>query len=74
MSADHAGSHASPPTPPEPETPLWLTALGAVLFALVGVWWLATPSAATADASGSAAADAGAPAASAAPAPGAPAK
>ncbi len=62
MSADHAADHASPPTPAEPKTPLGLTALGAVLFALVGVWWLATPSS---DAAGGAAP---APGASAAPA------
>ncbi len=36
--ADHG-----PPPPPEPKTPNWLPALGAALFLLVFVWWLATP-------------------------------
>jgi hypothetical protein len=35
---------ADPPLPPEPKTPNWLPALGAALFFLVFVWWLATPS------------------------------
>lgn len=47
MSADHG----SPPLPPEPKTPTWLTALGAVLFFSAAVWWLATkPSVPSADA------------------------
>ena len=61
MSADH-GSH-SPPLPPEPETPVWFTVLGAVLFFALGVWWLATQPAAAA--STDTTADAGAPPASA---------
>jgi hypothetical protein len=44
MSADHG----SPPIPPEPKTPLWLTALGAGLFFAAGVWWLASQPAAAA--------------------------
>ncbi|MGH7284889.1 MAG: hypothetical protein ACRELY_25465 [Polyangiaceae bacterium] len=31
--SDHA------PPPEEPKTPMWLPALGAALFLLVGVWW-----------------------------------
>jgi hypothetical protein len=38
MSADHG----SPPHLPEPTTPTWLTALGALLFFSAGAWWLAT--------------------------------
>jgi hypothetical protein len=36
MSTDHG----SPPIPPEPKTPSWLTALGAVLFLSVALWWI----------------------------------
>jgi hypothetical protein len=46
MSAEHGDSqvHADdhethgPPAPPEPKTPMWLTALGAVLFLAAGLW------------------------------------
>ncbi|MGO8992784.1 MAG: hypothetical protein ACLQVI_05615 [Polyangiaceae bacterium] len=38
MSTDHG----SPPLPPEPKTPGWLTALGAVLFLSAAVWWVAS--------------------------------
>jgi len=57
-------SHA-PPAPPEPKTPMWLTAVGAVLFLIVGIIWGLTPAAkdTTESApSGTAGADAGAPA------------
>ena len=30
----------------EPKTPMWLPALGAALFAFVGLWWAVTPSSA----------------------------
>jgi hypothetical protein len=41
---NHADSHADdashgPPPPPEPQTPLWLPALGAFLFLIVGLAW-----------------------------------
>jgi hypothetical protein len=39
---DAAGHHAPPPLP-EPSTPMWLPALGAALFVLAGVWWVAMP-------------------------------
>ena len=53
--------HASPP-PAEPKTPMWLTALGALLFALVGVYWIATPSSdSNPPEAAAAAADSGAP-------------
>lgn len=64
----HAGAHHGPPPPPEPKTPMWLPAVGAVLFLTVGlVWGLGGSSKdATTDtapaATGTAAADAGAPA------------
>lgn len=33
-----------PPPPPEPKTPMWLPAVGAVLFLTVGLLWaLSTP-------------------------------
>ncbi|MBX3216439.1 MAG: hypothetical protein KF850_30665 [Labilithrix sp.] len=38
--SDH---HHAPPAPPEPKTPLWLTALGAVLFLIAGLLWGLTP-------------------------------
>ena len=38
--SDHP--HA-PPALPEPTTPMWLTALGAVLFLIVGLIWGLTP-------------------------------
>jgi hypothetical protein len=34
------------PPPDEPRTPMWLPALGAALFLLVGIWWATRPSAA----------------------------
>ncbi len=55
MSADHG----SPPLPPEPKTPTWLTALGAALFFSAAVWWLATKPAVPPAQTGPA--DAGAP-------------
>jgi hypothetical protein len=62
--SDHH-SH-EPPVPPEPKTPLWLTALGAVLFLMVGLIWGLSPMSKTegGEAPGGAAAgaDAGAPA------------
>ncbi len=36
--ADH---HAE--LPEEPKTPMWLPALGGVLFLLVGIWWATRP-------------------------------
>ena len=55
---NYASSHASskadshghdddhgPPPPPEPHTPMWLPAVGALLFLSVGlIWALSTPS------------------------------
>jgi hypothetical protein len=41
-SSDHH-SH-EPPLPPEPQTPMWLTALGAVLFLTAGLIWGLMPS------------------------------
>jgi hypothetical protein len=38
MSTDHG----SPPLLPEPETPAWLTLVGAILFLAVGAWWVAS--------------------------------
>jgi hypothetical protein len=38
-------AHAVPTPPDEPKTPLWLPAVGAALFILVGLWWAMTPSA-----------------------------
>jgi hypothetical protein len=50
---NHGPSHAEddaheedhgPPPPPEPQTPMWLPAVGAVLFLSVGlIWALSTP-------------------------------
>ena len=40
--SDH---HAhEPAVPPEPKTPMWLPALGAVLFLMVGLIWGLSPS------------------------------
>ena len=43
MSDAHGNSSDShghgPPAPPEPKTPLWLTAVGAVLFLTVALVW-----------------------------------
>ena len=54
----------SSPQLDEPKTPMWLPALGAALFLIVGIWWATRPSPPpppqTADA-----ADAGAPTATA---------
>lgn len=58
-------AHHGPPPPPEPKTPMWLPALGATLFLVVGLVWAlspATPEPATGAApapSASAGADAG---------------
>lgn len=42
---DSAHGHHGPPPPPEPKTPMWLPAVGAVLFLAVGLLWgLSTPS------------------------------
>jgi hypothetical protein len=41
-------SSHDPPLPPEPETPMWLPALGAVLFFLAAVWFLAGSTSASA--------------------------
>ncbi len=65
-SLEHADAHGPPP-PPEPKTPMWLPAVGALLFLTVGLLWaLTTPPKDLPDLSampaGSAAADAGAPA------------
>ena len=39
----HEEDHGPPP-PPEPHTPMWLPAVGAVLFLTVGLLWaLSTP-------------------------------
>lgn len=40
-SGDHHshGAHHGPPPPPEPKTPMWLPAVGAVLFLTVGLIW-----------------------------------
>jgi hypothetical protein len=46
MSEPHGNSsegHAA--APPEPKTPMWLPALGAVLFLTVGILWGLRPSA-----------------------------
>ena len=48
MSETHGNAsdhHSHEPTaPPEPKTPMWLPALGAVLFLMVGLIWGLTPS------------------------------
>lgn len=45
-SHDAHGHGHTPPAPPEPRTPMWLPALGAVLFLAVGLaWGLSGPSA-----------------------------
>jgi hypothetical protein len=47
----------------EPKTPMWLPALGAALFLIVGIWWAMRPSDAPApSAEPAASASAGAPA------------
>jgi hypothetical protein len=58
-------SHGNATDPNEPKTPMWLTALGGVLFLLAGLMWALrtpTPDPNGAAPAGSAAADAGAPA------------
>lgn len=49
MGAPHGNSndhHSHGPTPPpEPKTPMWLPALGAVLFLTVGLLWALSPNA-----------------------------
>ena len=51
----HADHHAEaqdhgPPPPPEPSTPMWLPAVGALLFLTAGLAWaLTTPPAESAD-------------------------
>jgi hypothetical protein len=66
MSETHGNpSDHNPPAPPEPKTPLWLTAVGAVLFLTAGLIWGLMPDAkdaAGAAGGGANAADAGAPA------------
>jgi hypothetical protein len=37
-------AHGNAADPPEPKTPMWLPALGAVLFLLVGLLWGLWPS------------------------------
>lgn len=57
-------THGNASDPNEPKTPMWLTALGGVLFLLAGLFWaLRTPADAANGESpaGSAAADAGSP-------------
>lgn len=47
------GHHHGPPPPPEPKTPMWLPAVGALLFLSVGLLWaLTTPPEKTPDLSG----------------------
>jgi hypothetical protein len=67
---EHA--HHGPPPPPEPNTPMWLPAVGALLFLTVGLLWaLSTPAKETTDLSGIPAGSATATAtATARPAPG----
>lgn len=57
-----AHGHSPTPDPDEPKTPMWLPAVGAVVFLAAGLLWALCPSG-SADAGG---ADGGAPAASAA--------
>lgn len=57
-------THGNASDPNEPKTPMWLTALGGVLFLLAGLFWaLHTPADAANGAApaGGAAADAGSP-------------
>jgi hypothetical protein len=57
--ADAHDEHHGPPPPPEPKTPMWLPAVGALLFLTVGlVWALSTPSQETQDTSANPAATA----------------
>lgn len=58
------------PSEPEPKTPVWLTVLGACLFAALALWWL-SPRAAEPDATVRVPAAADAPADAPADEPGA---
>lgn len=51
---DHAEAHDhGPPPPPEPKTPMWLPALGALLFLSAGLAWaLSSPAKEATDLSG----------------------
>jgi hypothetical protein len=50
---DDAHAHHGPPPPPEPHTPMWLPAVGALLFLMVGLFWaLSSPPAEKTDLSG----------------------
>ena len=68
----HASGHGhGPPPPPEPKTPMWLPAVGGVLFLTVGlVWGLSSPSKDATEPAPAATASAAAPDAGAARAPG----
>jgi len=70
--AEHdAHAHHGPPPPPEPKTPMWLPAVGALLFLTVGlVWALSTPPKEKTDLSGIPAGSATAAATASAKAPG----
>lgn len=58
---NHDSSHG-PEAPPEPKTPMWLPAVGGVLFLVVGLLWaLSTPTKEPQPSKAPAAADAGAP-------------
>jgi len=60
-------SHGNATDPNEPKTPMWLTALGGILFLLAGLFWaLRTPDAASAEKGAAPAGSAAAPAGSAA--------
>ncbi len=39
----HDGAHHGPPRLAEPETPMWLPIVGALLFAVGGAAWLLSP-------------------------------
>lgn len=58
-----ADAHHGPPPPPEPHTPMWLPAVGALLFLMVGLFWaLSTPAKETTEPAGNPAGSATAPA------------
>lgn len=44
MSDDALHPHDPPPLP-EPQTPMWLPAVGVALFVSVALWWAVTPKA-----------------------------
>jgi hypothetical protein len=71
MSDPHASSsaHAAAPADDEPQTPMWLPALGAALFVSVALWWAVTPSAPSPDAAAAAASASAAASAVAVPTP-----